>query len=36
MNYVLFWNDIANFFQGYELDLILYDEVEKFRDWYDD
>ena len=29
----LYWKDIEAFFKGYKLDLVLYDEVEKFRDW---
>ena len=35
-NYELFWQEIEVFFKGFELDLILYDETEKFRDWYDE
>ena len=31
-----FWENINAFFLKYDLNLILYDEVEKFRDWNDD
>ena len=32
-NKKVYWKDIEAFFKGYKLDLVLYDEVEKFRDW---
>ena len=35
-NDMLFWQSINVFFVKYDLNLILYDEVEKFREWNDD
>ena len=32
----MFWKNIEKLYRKYELDLILYDEIEKFRDWDED
>ena len=35
-NHELFWKDIEKLYRKYELDLVLYDEIEKFREWDDE
>jgi hypothetical protein len=35
-NHELFWKEIEKLYRKYELDLVLYDEIEKFREWNDE